>query len=76
MLFRTSAKAKLGQVIFINDKLYDLAYDWLTIGLGEKMLHDNAKIVEMSAYAPLTTSTIIGSLHIPVEDILILRFCM
>lgn len=73
MLFRTSAKAKLGQVIFINDKLYDMAYDWLTIGLGKKMLHDNAKIVEMSAYAPLTTSTIIGTLHIPVEDILILK---
>lgn len=73
MLFRTSAKAKLGQVIFINDKLYDLAYDWLTIGLGNKMEHDNAKIVEMSAYAPLTTSTIIGTLHIPVEDILILN---
>lgn len=34
MLFRTSAKAKLGQVIFINSKLYDIAYDWLTIGLG------------------------------------------
>ena len=66
MLFRTSAKAKLGQVIFINDKLYDKAYDWLTIGLGNKMSHDNAKIVEMSAYAPLTTSTIIGILHIPV----------
>ena len=73
MLFRTSAKAKLGQVIFINEKLYDKAYDWLTIGLGKKMTHDNAKIVEMSAYAPLTTSTIIGTLHIPVEDILILK---
>lgn len=73
MLFRTSAKAKLGQVIFINSKLYDIAYDWLTIGLGNKMSHDNAKIVEMSAYAPLTTSTIIGTLHIPVEDILILK---
>lgn len=73
MLFRTSAKAKLGQVIFINSKLYDIAYDWLTIGLGKKMSHDNAKIVEMSAYAPLTTSTIIGTLHIPVEDILILK---
>lgn len=36
MLFRTSAKAKLGQVIFINSKLYDIAYDWLTIGLGKK----------------------------------------
>lgn len=73
MLFRTSAKAKLGQVIFINSKLYDIAYDWLTIGLGKKMSHDNAKIVEMSAYAPLTTSTIIGTLHIPVENILILK---
>lgn len=73
MLFRTSAKAKLGQVIFINSKLYDIAYDWLTIGLGKKMSHDNAKIVEMSAYAPLTTSTIVGTLHIPVEDILVLK---
>lgn len=73
MLFRTSAKAKLGQVIFINEKLYNKAYDWLTIGLGNKMQNDNAKIVEMSAYAPLTTSTIIDIVHIPVENILILK---
>lgn len=73
MLFRTSAKAKLGQVIFINSKLYKKAYDWLTMGLGGKMLYDNAKIVELSAYAPLTTSTIVGTIHIPVEDILILK---
>ena len=73
MLFRTSAKAKLGQVIFINERLYEKAYDWLTIGLGKKMSHDNAKIVEISAYAPLTTSTIVGTIHIPVENILILK---
>lgn len=73
MLFRTSAKAKLGQVIFINSKLYKKAYDWLTIGLGNKLPKDNAKIVEISAYAPLTTSTIIGTINIPVEDILILK---
>ena len=73
MLFRTSAKAKLGQVIFINENLYEKAYDWLTIGLGCKMAHNNAKIVEMSAYAPLTTSTIMDTVHIPVEDILILK---
>ena len=42
MLFRTSAKAKLGQVIFINSKLYKKAYDWLTIGLGNKLPKDNA----------------------------------
>lgn len=73
MLYRNSSKAKLGQVMFINEKLYDLAYDWLTMGLGNKMPHDNAKIVEMAAYAPLTTSTIVDTLHIPVEDILILK---
>lgn len=73
MLFRTPAKAKIGQVIFINSKLYKKAYDWLTIGLGKKMKKNNAKIVEMSAYAPLTTSTIVGTVHIPVQDILILK---
>lgn len=73
MLYRNSSKAKIGQVMFINEKLYDIAYDWLTMGLGNKMPEHNAKIVEMSAYAPLTTSTIVGKFHIPVEDILILK---
>jgi len=73
MLFRTSAKAKSGQVIFINSRLYDSAYDWITMGLGNKMPQDNAKIVELSAYAPLTTSTIIDTIHIPVKNILILK---
>ena len=41
--------------MFINSRLYKKAYDWLTMGLGEKMPIDDAKIVEMSAYAPLTT---------------------
>ena len=41
--------------------------------LVKKMSIDNAKIVEMSAYAPLTTSTIIDTIHVPVEDILILK---
>ncbi len=72
MLFRTPSKAKIGQVMFINEKLYSKAYDWLTMGLGKKMDRKNAKIVEMSAYAPLTTSTIIDTIHIPVENILIL----
>ena len=43
------------------------------MGLGDKLSYDNAKIVELSAYAPLTTSTIVGTIHIPVEDILILK---
>lgn len=73
MLYRNPSKAKLGQVMFINSKLYKKAYDWLTMGLGKKMGKGDAKIVEMSAYAPLTTSTIIDTMNIPVEDILILK---
>lgn len=73
MLYRNSSKAKVGQVMFINSKLYKKAYDWLTMGLGKKMPMDNAMIVEMSAYAPLTTSTIVDRLYLPVEDILILK---
>lgn len=73
MLYRNSSKAKIGQVMFINSRLYKKAYDWLTMGLGEKMPVDDAKIVEMSAYAPLTTSTIVGKFFCPVKDILILK---
>lgn len=73
MLYRSSAKAKLGEVMFINENIYDKAYDWMTMGLGKLMPKNNAKIVEMSAYAPLTTSTIIDRIHIPVKDILILK---
>lgn len=73
MLFRTPSKAKVGQSIFINEKYYKIAYEWLTMGLGNKMDKKKAKIVEMSAYAPLTTSTIVGNIHIPVENILILK---
>lgn len=73
MLYRSSAKAKLGQVMFINADLYDISYDWLTMGLGRKMPLRNAKIVEMSAYAPLTTSTIVDKFYVPVEDILIVN---
>lgn len=73
MLYRNPSKAKTGQVMFINEKLYDIAYEWLTMGIGKKMQYDNAKIVEISAYAPLTTSTIVGELRIPVKDILIVE---
>lgn len=73
MLYRNSSKAKVGQAMFINSKLYKKAYDWLTMGLGKKLPKNDAKIVEMSAYAPLTTSTIVEKFYLPVEDILILK---
>lgn len=73
MLYRNASKAKLGQVMFIKERLWARAMDWLTMGLYRKMPNENAKIVELSAYAPLTTSTIVDTIHIPVEDILILE---
>lgn len=73
MLYRNPSKAKVGQVMFINSKLYKKAYKWLTMDLGSKLPENDAKIVEMSAYAPLTTSTNTDKFHLPVEDILILK---
>lgn len=73
MLFRTPAKAKLGQCIFINEKAHEKASKWLTMGLNKKMGDGNAKIVELSAYAPLTTSTIVDRVFIPVKDVLIVE---
>lgn len=74
MLYRNSSKAKLGQVMFINEKLYKKSIEWLTMGLNKKIkLDEEAKIVELSAYAPLTTSTIVDLFYLPVEDVLILK---
>ena len=71
MLYRNASKAKIGQVCFINADLYDVAYNWLSMGV--RLPDHNAKIVEMSAYMPLTTSTIVGKIHVPVENVLILK---
>lgn len=73
MLYRNPSKAKTGQVMFINAELYDVAIDWLTMGLSKKMPKENAKIVEISAYAPLSTSTIEASFTLPLDNVLILE---
>ena len=73
MLYRNPSKAKQGSCMFIREELYDKAYDWLTMGIGKRLPEHNAKIVEISAYAPLSTSAIEGVVHIPVEDVLILE---
>lgn len=73
MLYRNASKAKVGLCNFIREDLYDEAYDWLTMGLGRRMPHENAKIVELSAYAPLTTSTIEDRMYMDIDDVLILE---
>ena len=79
MLYRNPSKAKQGSCMFIREELYEKAYDWLTMGIGSKLPDHNAKIVEISAYAPLSTSAVDmtnnheGFVYIPIDDVLILR---
>ena len=73
-LERNASKAKIGQVIFIRDELYEPAIEWLTMGINGRLAPgEPAKLVELSAYAPLTTSTVEDMWYCPVEDILILK---
>lgn len=73
MLMRSPGKAKEGDCIFIREKFYSKAIKYLTMDLWDKMPFENAPIVEMSAYAPLTTATAIDYITIPMENILIVK---
>lgn len=73
MLYRNPSKAKQGSCMFIREELYDKAYDWLTMGIGKMLPDTGAKIVEISAYAPLSTSAIEDTLEMNVEDVLIVE---
>jgi len=73
MLMRSPGKAKEGDCIFIREKFYSKAIKYLTMDLWDKMPRENAPIVEMSAYAPLTTATAIDYITIPMENILIVK---
>lgn len=71
MLYRSTGKAKKGSCMFIVDTLYDKAIDFLRMGI--KLPDKNAMIVEMSAYTPLISSTIVGKIKIEPENILIIK---
>ena len=71
MLFRSTGKAKKGSCVFINEKLYDIAIDFLRMGI--KLPKDNAKIVEISAYSSLIASGIINKVKIDPDSILVLK---
>ena len=73
MLYRNPSKAKQGSVMFIRDELYEMAHDWITMGLNKMLPKKNAKIVEISAYAPLSASAIEDTIIIPMDDVLILE---
>ena len=71
MLYRSTGKAKKGSCIFIVDRLYKKAKDFLQMGLT--MPKENAPIVEMGAYSSLIASAIVGRVKIDPENILILN---
>lgn len=71
MLYRSTGKAKKGSCIFICDRLYKRAVDFLYMGI--KIPKNNAPIVEISAYAPLVSSAVVGKIKINPKNILILK---
>lgn len=71
MLFRSVGKAKNGSCMFINEKAFDKAKEFLYMGL--ELPNDNAPIVEIGAYAPLSSSTIVGKIKVNPYNVLILE---
>ena len=71
MLFRSTGKAKKGSCMFIVDRLYKEAIDFLRMGI--KLPKRNAPIVEVSAYSSLIASGIVGRIKINPENILVLK---
>lgn len=71
MLYRSTGKAKKGSCMFICDRLYKKAIKFLHMGI--RLPTKNPMIVEISAYAPLVSSGIVGKLKINPRNILILK---
>ena len=71
MLYRSTGKAKEGSCMFICDRLYKKALNFIRMGI--KMSKNNAPIVEMGAYSSLIASSIIDTIHIDPKNILILK---
>ena len=71
MLYRTPGKAKKGSCMFINEELYDVARDFLYMGI--ELPYNNSPIVEMGAYSSLITSSIVDTITIKPEQILVVN---
>lgn len=71
MLYRSVGKAKQGTCMFIDQKLYKKAHDFLWMGI--KVSKKNAPIVELGAYSALVSSTIVDRIQINPDDVLILK---
>ena len=72
MLYRSIGKAKKGSCMFICDRLYNKAINYLRMGI--KLKKDNPMLVEISAYSPLISSGIVDRIEINPDNILILIY--
>ena len=73
MLYRNPSKAKEGSSMWIRAELYDAAHAWITMGIGARLPATGARIVEMSAYMSLTASAIEGTIHLHIDDVLLVK---
>lgn len=71
MLYRSSGKAKNGSCIFINEKLYKKAYNFIYMDI--KLPKKNSPIIEASGYVSLIASSTIADIVIDPWEVLILE---
>ncbi|EQB3101488.1 hypothetical protein ACYIU4_002851 [Clostridium botulinum] len=70
--FRTSAKARVGEVFFINKEIHNKINNWQQMGI-EFAKDEECKLVEMEAYKALTASSLENLIKInPRTEILVL----
>ena len=70
-LYRTPGKAKKGTCMFICDRLYEKAKNFLQMNI--QLPDENTPIVEIGAYSSLSASSIIDKIQIKPHEILILK---
>jgi len=70
-LYRSTGKAKNGSCVFICDRLYKKASKFIQMGI--KLPSNNAPLVEMLAYSGLVASTIVDTIKINPNNILIMK---
>lgn len=71
MLYRSTGKAKKGSCMFICDRLYNKAHNFLYMGL--KLPKEDAPLVEIGAYSSLVASSIVDKIQIDPNNILVLK---
>ncbi|HID0816101.1 hypothetical protein [Clostridium botulinum] len=69
--FRTPAKSRVGDSLFINEKYYDDIVKWQDMGLS--LPQGETKVVEFQAYRSLTASNIEDAIKINPKHILVVN---